>query len=473
MEESLRLRDDATAVIDDGGRLKLVRGSKRYEVGPLRAELAPSLEVLVAGGAPEAVLRDLVTEAGEAAEQLQLLLRRMDARGWLQRTLLFEGRPLLTVKPLVAKTPQRNDADWSEPLTLSRFALLRRVGEELVIESPLSPATAIVHDPRVAAFVTSMCVPARISELDAGAIGLPLPVLTVMATLLGDAELLAGVEAGEETDMRLAQWSVPDLYFHSRSRQGRHANGYGATWPLRGRFEPLPGLGPAGDRVVAMARPDVAAAVNAGPSFTAVVEGRQSIRAHDDEQPLSLGQLGEFLYRSAGVRHEVTAFSDGSPRPPGMARPYPTGGALYELELYPLVHRCAGLEPGLYRYDAHRHQLDVVTAELNPGLEGLLQQTCAKTGMPRRPQVLLNVTAKFGKVMYKYEAIPYATILKNVGVLYQTMYLVATAMGLAPCAVGGGDSDAFATLAGLDYYEETSVGEFLLGSRPGSTNRNA
>jgi hypothetical protein len=46
------------------------------------------------------------------------------------------------------------------------------------------------------------------------------------------------------------------------------------------------------------------------------------------------------------------------------------------------------------------------------------------------------------------------------------MYLVATAMGLAPCGVGGGDSDSFAWAAGTDYFAETSVGEFLLGSLP-------
>jgi hypothetical protein len=44
------------------------------------------------------------------------------------------------------------------------------------------------------------------------------------------------------------------------------------------------------------------------------------------------------------------------------------------------------------------------------------------------------------------------------------MYLAATAMNLAPCALGCGDSDLFARAAGTDYYVETSVGEFLLGS---------
>jgi hypothetical protein len=45
------------------------------------------------------------------------------------------------------------------------------------------------------------------------------------------------------------------------------------------------------------------------------------------------------------------------------------------------------------------------------------------------------------------------------------MYLVATAMNLAPCALGAGDPELFARLIGSDFHEETSVGEFLLGSR--------
>jgi len=39
-------------------------------------------------------------------------------------------------------------------------------------------------------------------------------------------------------------------------------------------------------------------------------------------------------------------------------------------------------------------------------------------------------------------------------------------MGLAPCALGSGNSELFARLAGLDYESETSVGEFMLGSLP-------
>ncbi len=46
------------------------------------------------------------------------------------------------------------------------------------------------------------------------------------------------------------------------------------------------------------------------------------------------------------------------------------------------------------------------------------------------------------------------------------MYLVATALGLAPCALGAGNSDTFAEAVGIDYFAETSVGDFMLSSAP-------
>jgi SagB-type dehydrogenase family enzyme len=93
------------------------------------------------------------------------------------------------------------------------------------------------------------------------------------------------------------------------------------------------------------------------------------------------------------------------------------------------------------------------------------------TGRTVVSQVLVCVAARFGRMGWPYEGIVYATTLKNTGALLQTMYLVATAMGLAPSAIGRGNSDLFATLAGTDYYAETTVGEFMLGSREGGDTR--
>ncbi|NUR91486.1 MAG: dehydrogenase, partial [Nonomuraea sp.] len=67
--------------------------------------------------------------------------------------------------------------------------------------------------------------------------------------------------------------------------------------------------------------------------------------------------------------------------------------------------------------------------------------------------------------MWKYETIGYSLVLKHVGVLYQTLYLVGTAMDLAVCGLGGGDAADFALASGLDYLSEGSVGELIIGSR--------
>ena len=147
------------------------------------------------------------------------------------------------------------------------------------------------------------------------------------------------------------------------------------------------------------------------------------------------------------------------------SRPYPAGGALYELELYPVVRACVGLTSGLYHYDPLHHRLEFVCGA-TPEVGQLLANAGRSSGTsPDSLQVLLIVAARFQRVAWKYAAMAYALTLKNVGVLYQTMYLTATAMDLAPCALGAGDSDLFSRATGDDYYTETSVGEFLLGSR--------
>jgi len=204
------------------------------------------------------------------------------------------------------------------------------------------------------------------------------------------------------------------------------------------------------------------------PPFARVQEARRSIREYGPE-PLSRRQLGEFLYRIGriadfAVYHIPTPH--GVVTMPVAPRPYPGAGALHELDLYVVVQACAGLDAGLYRYDPERHRLGRLPAR--PEDIGALARDAAGAAMmaPERVQVLVLVSARFARLAWKYSGIAYSLILKDVGVLYQTMYLVATAMGLAPCALGAGDSDLFARAIGSDYYAETSVGEFLLGSRP-------
>jgi SagB-type dehydrogenase family enzyme len=118
----------------------------------------------------------------------------------------------------------------------------------------------------------------------------------------------------------------------------------------------------------------------------------------------------------------------------------------------------------MYHYDPFGHALEPVPAPAHLTAQ-LVQRATAATGGSPPPQVLLVLTARFGRVMWRYQGMAYALILKDVGALMQTMYLVATAMNLAPCALGAGDSDLFAQATNLNPLVEASVGEFTLSSR--------
>ena len=58
---------------------------------------------------------------------------------------------------------------------------------------------------------------------------------------------------------------------------------------------------------------------------------------------------------------------------------------------------------------------------------------------------------------------PYQIILMEVGALYQTLYLAAAQLGLAPCPIGAFPELATAELLGIDSRDEAQVGLFALG----------
>ena len=350
---------------------------------------------------------------------------------------------------------------------LSRFAYLRRQGAEAVLESPLAHARIILNDCRAAALVGALAAPATAEELAERVSGLSADAVAGVLGLLLRAGMLG--EAGTEDQAPALQlWEFHDLLFHARTRRGRFDAPYGGTYRLTDRLAPPPALKtPMAGQVHELYRPDLDRLERDDPPLARVQAQRRSIREFDAKRPITDRQLGEFLFRVdrvTGYREEEVSTPRGPVRQDFAARPYPAGGGLYELELYAAIQACDDLGPGLYHYEPAGHRL-IRLRERTAEVAALLRDAAESTGTPEDTlQVLLILAARFPRLAWKYESIAYALTLKHVGVLYQTMYLVATAMGLAPCAIGGGDADLFARAAGTDYYTETSVGEFLLGN---------
>ncbi|MEU3167024.1 SagB family peptide dehydrogenase [Streptosporangium sp. NPDC006930] len=411
-----------------------------------------ALKLLAEGDQDDAALAAAVTTADGEAGLLRwhMLFRRLNTSGLIEHAVQVDGDVTARLYP-VGRGSTLPVAAPAGPVRLSRFAEARVVDGTLTLRAS-GHHLAVELMPRATGLL---------GELATWNTGTPAPLLRLFAT----AGLLAPGGPDEDletTERSYAQWHPADLAFHSRTRFPATVGGYGGTYPLGDRFPPEPvSPPPSGLRTVALPVPDLDEIAATEPSFTEILERRGSTRAHDDETPITLAQLGELLYRSLRRRGTMTG-SDGQRL---ANRPYPSGGSVHELEVYPLVTACEGLPAGLWHYATDRHELELV-AEPGKATDVLVRESRNAAMMETDPQVVLLVTARFGRVMWKYETVAYPLVLKHVGVLYQTLYLVATAMDLAVCGLGGGDAAAFATASGRDPLLEGTVGELVLGSRP-------
>src|SRR4029077_6260814 len=124
-----------------------------------------------------------------------------------------------------------------------------------------------------------------------------------------------------------------------------------------------------------------------------------------------------------------------------------------------------------YHYDAGGHALVPIDVR-EPEFEALLKSAEFAMGASAVPQILITIAARFGRVSWKYSSIAYSLILKDVGVLTQTFYMIATDMELGGCAIGSINIDLFPRITGIEFYVEGPVGQFAIGrgttSKPSS-----
>lgn len=353
--------------------------------------------------------------------------------------------------------------NWQEQsFLLSRFAYLHQVKGQMILSSPLSKAEVCLLDCQGVALIAKLAQPQTLSTLLVEFPSLQEAKIKLFLSLLVATQMVENDTLFPEENTSLIQWEFHDLLFHSRSRRGRYDRPLGATYRFQGQIEPTLSLKSyVSSKTTELFKPNLEKLKYDDLSLTEAIESRKSLRNYD-RLPITLEQLGEFLYRTARVR-QVNKIGQQT----YTSRPYPSGGELYELELYPIINTCTGVESGAYHYDPLVHQLRHL-CEPNKYTEKLLKDSWYDSGKQDRTQILIAIAARFSRVSWKYESLAYSLILKHVGVLYQTMYLVATAMNLAPCALGSGNSDLFTKIAKTDYYTESSVGEFMLGSSPNS-----
>jgi len=464
---SVRLNGHVSLEAHASGHILACFGGHSVDLGTFSAAAAACAQDL-RNGLPLASLR---SGGRNIDSETHVLVRRLAKCGLLEYRLQGsrKNEDQVVIEAQVAdywpKTPPLSDADV---LVLSRFAYMRRRGNEMVLESPRAGALFRICDPKIATAIAALSAPQNIKSFrrQDGFPGLELLALLVDCQILFKIEATANLNPRmAEGDRSLALWDFHDLLFHTRSTEGRHANPLGGLYPFAGVVAPLPALRPGWPgKKINLRKFSVAHSKTISP-LAKILRERHSTRTFDDQRPITLAELSRVLDNASCILSRWKSkvdFGEGSPLVEYAVRPYPSAGASYALELYLAVNKCKGLARGFYHYDAGGHALAPIAARPHD-LEAML--TGARLAMDARatPQVLITIAARFGRISWKYCSLAYALLLKDVGVLTQTLYLVATDIGLGGCAIGTTNIDLFAKMTGIDFHIEGPVGQFALG----------
>lgn len=327
---------------------------------------------------------------------------------------------------------------------LSRFVSLSWRDGRGVLFSPRTRAEVDFTDRRFLSLLQRFATPRRFEDATSR------PDERRLLAALAEAEILVRVgDDGEPVESQpLSLWEPHDLRFHVRSRLGR-----GKTWRFLGEVERLPALKPAG-RGARISSPAPEPPVE---PFWSVLRRRRSCRRFSD-QPLPLPALASLLHHAARNIEVI-------PNPfeaDGCRRPYP--GVAHAVEIYVVVppRACKGLRAGTYHYRPGDDVLERVAgpSEASRRIVGMAEACASIRG---RGRVLLCMSTRFPRIAWKYEGVAYAVALKELGCLYQAIYLTGTALGLGVCALGLGPFDALPQLSGASWLDEPPIGEMVVG----------
>ncbi len=235
------------------------------------------------------------------------------------------------------------------------------------------------------------------------------------------------IPAGSDVGVIYHEWSKPGIV----DALGSVAN-WGQAVPLYKRYPGSP-VAPLGEPVLAGGLPTAEAIV-----------ARRSTRSFSPE-PMSLADLSRVLHLASGI----SADRFGNAR-----RTAPSSGALYPVELYPVVHNVAGLDPGVYHYAYLEHALELVRGgDLRQRVveQGLMQEFLGQCG------AVIFLTQILQRMRPKYQDRSYRYGLVEIGHIGQNLYLAATSGGLGACGIGAFMDDDINAMLGVDGPEEAAI----------------
>lgn len=184
------------------------------------------------------------------------------------------------------------------------------------------------------------------------------------------------------------------------------------------------------------------------------IELRTSVRQYSLE-PLTREELALLLWCTQGVKMVI----------PDKAtfRTVPSAGARHAFETYLLIQRVEGIAPGLYRYLALEHEVQLVEELADGGRKihaACLNQACIGQSAVTFFWIAVaeRMTSRYGQRGYRY-------LHLDAGHVCQNLYLSGEVIGCGTCAIGAYDDERLNAALGIDGVELFVVYAAALGRK--------
>jgi SagB-type dehydrogenase family enzyme len=142
------------------------------------------------------------------------------------------------------------------------------------------------------------------------------------------------------------------------------------------------------------------------------------------------------------------------------SRPVPSAGARHPFELLVSIAAVNGAEPGRYVFDAHRVGLPLLDPAWLPYVREVEHSALRASRKPEPAPATIVLLANVDRVADKYSA-ALTLLMRDAGVLLQTLHLVATDLGLASRILGSAGQLTYAESSG---HLVVDCGALIVGS---------
>jgi putative peptide maturation dehydrogenase len=179
---------------------------------------------------------------------------------------------------------------------------------------------------------------------------------------------------------------------------------------------------------------------------------RQTTRSFDRTAPLAQWELAVILRYVFGYHGYVPLLGQVTT----LKRTSPSAGGFHPIEAYPLIMAVDELDPGLYHYNAAEHALELLAPlGVDEARAAANAFVCGQTYFGDA-NVLLVLAARFDRAFWKYRNHRKAltALMMDAAHLSQTLYLVATELGLGAFVTAAVNNVDIEERLGIDGYRE-------------------